>query len=54
MKKTYQQPQIEVIALGTEQGVLAVSDGILTLMATTPPDNGIETLSGWNSTVSWE
>ena len=36
MKKTYQQPQIEVIALGTEQGVLGASINVL--MATTPPE----------------
>ena len=37
MKKTYQPPQIEVIALGTEQRILDVS--FLTLMATTSPSD---------------
>lgn len=36
MKKTYQEPRIEAIALGTEQGVLTMSINVL--MATTPPD----------------
>ena len=54
MKKTYQEPRIEVMALGTEQCVLTVSNGVLTLLATTPPDNGIETLSGWDSNNSWD
>lgn len=54
MKKTYQQPQIEAIALGAEQSILDVSGGILTLLATNDPTSGIETLNGWNSTESWE
>ena len=36
MKKTYQEPRIEVIALSTEQRILDVSLNVL--MATTPPD----------------
>ena len=36
MKKTYQEPRIEVIALSTEQGVLGTSINVL--MATTPPE----------------
>ena len=54
MKKTYQEPRIEVIALGTEQSVLTVSNGVLTLLATDDPTSGIETLSGWGSTETWE
>ncbi len=54
MKKTYQEPRIEVIALSTEQRILDVSNGILTLLATEDPTSGIETLSGWGSTESWE
>ena len=54
MKQTYLAPRIEAIALGTEQCVLTVSNGILSLLATTPPDNGIETLNGWDSNYSWE
>ena len=53
MKKIYQTPQLEVIALGTEQSILEVSGGILTLLATTQPENGIEVLT-WNNNVSWE
>ncbi len=56
MKKTYQPPQIEVIALSTEQGVLEVSNGILTLLATGNPSSGIEPLEGWSTEPkeSWE
>ena len=36
MKKTYQEPRIEEIALSTEQRILDVSLNVL--MATTPPD----------------
>lgn len=54
MKKAYQEPRIEVIALSTEQRILDVSKGILTLLATDDPTSGIETLSGWESTETWE
>lgn len=49
MKETYTTPQLEVIALGTEQSILEVSSGILTIMATTATHvDGIETMSGWD------
>ena len=54
MKKNYEAPILEVVELGTEQSILDVSNGILTLLATEDPTSGIETLSGWGSTESWE
>ena len=53
MKKSYQEPCIEVIALSTEQRILDVSIGVL--MATTPldPSNSMDMSAGdawgnWN------
>ncbi len=47
MKETYTTPQLEVIALGTEQSILDVSSGTLSLLAITQPGNGLEEMSGW-------
>lgn len=51
MKKTYQEPRIEVIALSTEQSILDVSLNVL--MATTPPDPSntmdMSAGTGWDS-----
>ena len=47
MKKHYETPLLEVIELSTEQRILEVSNGILTLLATAPYSDGIETMSGW-------
>ena len=56
MKKHYETPLLEVIELSTEQRILEVSNGILTLLATGDPTSGIETLDGWDTTPkeSWE
>lgn len=55
MKKKYETPLLEAFALSGKESVLTISNGLLTIMATTPPDNGIETLSGWGDLEeTWE
>ncbi|GEM_PF-3183758 len=54
MKKKYETPLLEAFAFSGKESVLTISNGLLTIMATTPPESGIETLSGWDSTETWE
>ena len=52
MKKTYQEPQVEVIAMGTEQSVLNVS--LMVIMATTPPETNTMNMSAGEEWEGWE
>ena len=56
MKKIYLTPLAEAMELSTEQNVLTVSNGILTIAAigsSSANGSGLEGMEGWGSTESW-